>query len=157
MRDSSVNLGDLRGCRTPKERTGACAQCAGTLRANGRLRGYGAYASAVHSVSNVTSRAGSRPASLVGIALASGANRFLKGAESQSGGDGPCALDAMDAPGPRTFEEWQAAKAASRAWAEKVRRAFGAAVRARRRNADEARVLREAGTAERLIGPPPDR
>lgn len=53
----------------------------------------------------------------------------------------------------RTFEEWQASKAANRAWAEKVRRALGPVVRARPRNADEARVLREAGTPERLIGP----
>lgn len=53
----------------------------------------------------------------------------------------------------RTFEEWQAAKAGSRAWAEKVRRAFGLGVRSRARNDDEARVLREAGTPERLIGP----
>ena len=53
----------------------------------------------------------------------------------------------------RTFEEWQATKIVYRAWAEKVRRAFGPAVRARARDADEARVLREAGTAERLIGP----
>jgi hypothetical protein len=53
----------------------------------------------------------------------------------------------------RTFEEWQTAQAASRTWSEKVRRAFGPAVRLRDREADEARVLREAGTPERLIGP----
>ena len=57
----------------------------------------------------------------------------------------------------RTFEEWQAAQAGSRTWAEKVRRAFGPAVRLRARNADEARVLREAGTDERLIGPSRER
>jgi hypothetical protein len=53
----------------------------------------------------------------------------------------------------RTFEEWLAAKPANRAWAENVRRALGPAARTRRRNADEGRVLREAGTPERLIGP----
>jgi hypothetical protein len=52
----------------------------------------------------------------------------------------------------RTFAEWQAAKAANRAWAAKVRRALGPAVRTRPRDADEARALREAGTPERLIG-----
>jgi hypothetical protein len=56
----------------------------------------------------------------------------------------------------RTFEEWEATKAANRAWASKVQEAFGPAVRTRTRNADEARVLREAGTSERLIGPPRD-
>jgi hypothetical protein len=53
----------------------------------------------------------------------------------------------------RTFEEWQASRAANRAWAEKVRRALGPAVRTRPRDPDEARLLREAGTPERLIGP----
>jgi hypothetical protein len=53
----------------------------------------------------------------------------------------------------RTFEEWQAAKAENRAWAQKVRCSTGLAVRTRPRNADEVRVLRERGTAERLIGP----
>lgn len=57
----------------------------------------------------------------------------------------------------RTFEEWQAAKAGSRAWAEKVRRAVGPTARSRPRNDDEARVLREAGTPERLIGPSQER
>jgi hypothetical protein len=53
----------------------------------------------------------------------------------------------------RTFEEWQAAKAENRAWVQKVRRSTGFAVRTRPRDADEARALRESGTAERLIGP----
>jgi hypothetical protein len=56
----------------------------------------------------------------------------------------------------RTFEEWEASKRANRAWAEKVRRALGVGVRTRPRNADEAGILRERGTPERLIGPSED-
>ena len=56
----------------------------------------------------------------------------------------------------RTAAEWRASRDATRAWAEKVRRAFGSAARTKPRNADEARVLREAGTPERLIGPSDD-
>jgi hypothetical protein len=53
----------------------------------------------------------------------------------------------------RTAEEWKASRPVTRAWAEKVRRAFGAGVRTKPRDPDEARLLREAGTPERLIGP----
>lgn len=53
----------------------------------------------------------------------------------------------------RTAEEWRASREATRTWAQKVRRAFGSPARTKPRNADEARVLREAGTPERLIGP----
>lgn len=53
----------------------------------------------------------------------------------------------------RTAEEWRASREITRAWAEKVRRAFGSPARTKPRNADEAGVLREAGTPERLVGP----
>jgi len=53
----------------------------------------------------------------------------------------------------RTAAEWRASREATRAWAEKVQRAVGAAVRTKPRDADEAQALREGGTPERLIGP----
>jgi hypothetical protein len=56
----------------------------------------------------------------------------------------------------RRAEEWRASREVTRAWADRVRRAFGSPARTKPRNADEARVLREAGTPERLIGPSDD-
>ena len=53
----------------------------------------------------------------------------------------------------RSFREWQAARAANKRWASKVKDALGPLQRTRPRDRDEARLLREAGTPERLIGP----
>lgn len=56
----------------------------------------------------------------------------------------------------RTAGEWKASREATRAWADKVRRAIGPVVRTKPRDADEARVLREGSTPEGLIGPSKD-
>ncbi len=53
----------------------------------------------------------------------------------------------------RTYEEWRAERQQARAWVVLVDRAFGPYRRERPRDADEAELLRELGTPERLIGP----
>ena len=53
----------------------------------------------------------------------------------------------------RSYERWRAERTAARRWVELVDRAFGLYRRERPRDPDEAKLLREIGTPERLIGP----
>ena len=53
----------------------------------------------------------------------------------------------------RSYEAWKAGRLRAKAWADQVLRALPTTRRERPRDADEAELLRELGTPERLIGP----
>lgn len=53
----------------------------------------------------------------------------------------------------RTYEQWKVGRAKDAAWVERVNACLPAYERRRPRDANEAELLRERGTPERLIGP----
>jgi hypothetical protein len=53
----------------------------------------------------------------------------------------------------RTYQARQTDRAVNEAWVALVNQAMPQYVRTRQRGEDEARLLRERGTSERLIGP----
>ena len=53
----------------------------------------------------------------------------------------------------KSYESWKANRPRAEAWAAKVMRALPTTRRERPRDPEEARLLREIGTPEYLIGP----
>jgi hypothetical protein len=53
----------------------------------------------------------------------------------------------------RPYKDWQSERPFNEAWVDLVNQAMPPYERQRVRDADEARLLRERGTASRLIGP----
>jgi len=53
----------------------------------------------------------------------------------------------------RTYAQWRAERDRNVAWAERVERALPFYERRRPRDSEEAELLRQRGTPERLIGP----